>query len=111
MSNDDLLKGREYNDIIVGFAGLGMNWNDLKERTRETLLGRLKNIYGGCYLTSLYSIIFNMGKLSIRIQSNAVIRKTVLQMTSKIFELIEKEVDLKERERTVSVIPRSNNGF
>jgi hypothetical protein len=103
MSNDNVLKGREYSEIIAGITGLGMKWNDLKERTRETLLGRLKNIHGGCDLVSLYSIIFNLGKLSVRIHHGDVIRETVLQMTSKIFELMEKESIQKKRERIVSV--------
>jgi hypothetical protein len=104
MSNDDMLTGREYSEIIGGITGLGMKWNDLKERTRETLLGRLKNIYGESELIHLRSIIFNMGKLSVHIQRDGVIWETVLQMTSMIFELMEKETDLKERERTVSFL-------
>jgi hypothetical protein len=104
ISNAEVLTGREYSEIIGGITGLGMNWNDLKERTRETLLGRLKHFYGECNLVSLSSIIFNMGKLSVRISHGDSIWETVLQMTSMIFELMEKETDLKERERTVSFL-------
>jgi hypothetical protein len=102
IANDGMLKGREYSEIIGGITGLGMKWNDLKERTRKTLLGRLKNVYGGCDLIGLSSIVFNMGKLSVRIPHGDSIWETVLQMTSKIFELMEKETDLKERGRRVS---------
>jgi hypothetical protein len=102
ISNDEMLTGREYSEIMGGITGLGMNWNDLKERTRETLLGRLKNIYWGCDMLNLYSIIFNMGKLSVHIQRDGVIWETVLQMASKILELIEKVSNLKDRERIVS---------
>jgi hypothetical protein len=61
ISNAEVLTGREYSEIMGGIAGLGMNWNDLKERTRETLLGRLKHFYGECNLVSLSSIISTWG--------------------------------------------------
>jgi hypothetical protein len=109
MSNGNMLEGREYSEIIGGITGLGMNWNDLKERTRETLLGRLRNFYWQFDLISLYSIIFSMGKLSLRIQYGGVIWETILEMTSKTLELTQKEYNLNEQERAVSFSMHPSN--
>jgi hypothetical protein len=102
ISNDGMLKGKEYRELIAGIAGLEMNWNDLKERTRTNLLERLKNIYGELDLSGLGMVIFHLGKLSVRLSPQDFIWETVTRMAVTILSLIEKEMNLKERTRIVS---------
>jgi hypothetical protein len=105
ISEDEMLKGREYGVLIAGIAGLGMSWNDLKEKTRKSLLGRLKNLFEQLGLSTLNVIIFNLGKLAVHLSPRDSIWETVLQMTIKILALIDKETNLKERTRIVSYFP------
>jgi hypothetical protein len=102
---DELLKGGEYGELIAGVTGLEMNWKDLKEKSRKTLLNRLKNIYGQMDLSSLSMIIFHMGKLAVHFSPRDVIWETVLKMTVKILTSVDKETNLKVRARIVSYFP------
>jgi hypothetical protein len=105
ISEDETLKGREYGELIGGIAGLEMNWNDLKENTRKSLLERLKNIDEETDLLYLYSIIFTMGRLVIQLQPGDSTWESVLKMTAKILTSVDKETTLKERARIVSYFP------
>jgi hypothetical protein len=97
-ANRQNLQGNEYCYLIAGIVDLGMKWEDVEERTRNTLLSRFGEFSGQLKQSHLTSLILHLGKLEICLPRE--IQQSILELTERASQ---EQKGLEERERNVGI--------
>jgi hypothetical protein len=96
------IRPREFCELIGAMAGLMMQWKDLPEAISEGLLTLLEfTLQGNFALSELSSLIYNLGKLQLKVPRNSLRSDFFVEITEEALRLFQNEVDKVSQMREV----------
>jgi hypothetical protein len=88
------LRPREFTELIGALAGLSMQWTDLPETIGELLLTKFEiDLQGTFALSELSSLIYNLGKLQLKVPRNSLRSDFFVEITEEALRLFHNEPD------------------
>jgi hypothetical protein len=79
---------RSYAELISGIVDLGINWREINEAGQQNLLHQLDSLEAKFTVNSLFSVIFNFGKLGVNLKETCY-KQTVIELVGKALDEIE----------------------
>jgi hypothetical protein len=94
---------RELSEIITALGGIGFNWNELTDKGKESYFQRLTDIKEDFTGLDAVILIFNFGKLNVRIRRNVSreTEQTFIFLVQKAIDGIQKGMKGTDREKNV----------
>jgi hypothetical protein len=98
------LQPKEFTELIGALAGLTMQWTHIPETTGELLLNVFEsNLQGTFGLSELSSLIYNLGKLQLKVPRNSLRSDFFLEITEETLRLFQNEANKVSQSRQVKI--------